>query len=158
MNSQAIYALLPLLIPIGLSLVVANLSLNSHSSRKRIRMLEKETDESRLIHILAGLEKQVEDVMADAMDNPGPSSSMDDLENNSLTSSPSHPSKAILTPLQKSMIASLSQIPQLKRVSAYFPHITPNTHAIIISRDVKRFAFHKEGEGVIRHWADGFEF
>jgi len=147
-------------VPLAASLVVANFALNSHSSRRRIKLLEKDSPESRLIHSIAQFEKQVEDAMVDVLDNPGVETQpKQDLEHNASGSyTPStNPAKPIITPVQHKMIASLNRIPTLKKVSAYFHDVTPNTHAVIISRDVKTFAFHKKGEGVIRHWADGFE-
>ncbi|KAH9940836.1 DUF676-domain-containing protein [Epithele typhae] len=42
---------------------------------------------------------------------------------------------------------------RLKKELAWFPNVM-NAHAVIISRDVKRFPVHKEGESVLQHWAD----
>lgn len=44
-------------------------------------------------------------------------------------------------------------MPELKKERAMFRKVA-NSHGIIISRDVKRFAMHKEGEPVVRHWAE----
>ena len=102
----------------------------------------------------------MEDAMVDVLDSPGADSPFKRaLEFNvpGWYTPPSKSAKPIITPRQHKMIASLNRIPTLKKVSAYFHDVTPDTHAVIISRDVKRFAFHKKGEGVIRHWADGFE-
>lgn len=61
----------------------------------------------------------------------------------------------ILSPAQKAAHQNLNSIPKLEKVLVYI-HPVRNAHAIIVSRDVKRFELHRMGEGVIRHWADGF--
>jgi len=61
----------------------------------------------------------------------------------------------LLTPMQRRCIENLNKIPQLKKERAFFKNVR-NTHAMIVCRDVKRFQFHEEGEGVLRHWADHF--
>ncbi|CAD6582879.1 MAG: hypothetical protein TREMPRED_003411, partial [Tremellales sp. Tagirdzhanova-0007] len=53
----------------------------------------------------------------------------------------------LLTPHQKAMIASLNDIPQMERMIAWFP-TAYNSHAVIIVRDLNRFAWHEEGRGV----------
>jgi hypothetical protein len=53
------------------------------------------------------------------------------------------------------MISSLNALPQLTKHLAYYEHVR-NSHAMIVCRDVKRFEFHKKGEGVVKVWAEGF--
>ncbi|PVF98129.1 DUF676-domain-containing protein [Serendipita vermifera] len=60
----------------------------------------------------------------------------------------------VLTPIQLNIIDTLNTLP-IEKYAAHFPGVF-NAHAVIISRDVKRFPFHKRGEGVLRHWADHF--
>jgi len=144
----AIYALLPFLLPVVLSLVVVRLALATRSSRARIKLLEKDASNSdKLVHILAQLERQVEDAVVDFIDDPDPSPSPS-------KSNPSseHP---IITPLQRKMAASLNELPIEKKL-AYIREVR-NSHAVIICRDVKRFEVHRKGEGVLRHWADSFD-
>ena len=62
----------------------------------------------------------------------------------------------IFTDSQLEMVASLNALPNLRKEMAFFDHVR-NSHAMIVSRDVKRFEFHKKGESVLRHWADRFE-
>jgi hypothetical protein len=64
------------------------------------------------------------------------------------------PGGPMLSDLQLKLIENLNQLPFHKH-TAHFPGMF-SSHAIIISRDVKRFEFHKKGEGVLRHWADHF--
>ena len=155
--------------PLFIILVVTRLSLASRKSRGRIQLLEKdESYHKRLVHIVGQLERQVEDVVADMVDNPGnvrPSSAStlaspadrsksseakgDDTEA-ALTQAP--PAIA-LTPLQHKLVNWLNSIPQLKKELVWIDPAR-NSHAIIIARDLKRFSWHAVGEGVLRHWAD----
>jgi hypothetical protein len=66
---------------------------------------------------------------------------------------PLHPS---LTPLQLQLIEHLNSLTGLQKEMAFI-HPVVNSHASIICRDVKRFKANKIGEGVIKHWANGFE-
>ncbi|KAI0091664.1 putative serine esterase-domain-containing protein [Irpex rosettiformis] len=67
-----ILATIPILFPTFLTLVVVRLSLDSCSSRSRIRTLEKdETYRERLAHVIGELEKRVEDAVADYIEDPG---------------------------------------------------------------------------------------
>ena len=61
----------------------------------------------------------------------------------------------VLSDVQKKIVAWLNTLPGLKKELAFI-HPVRNAHAVIISRDVKRFPSHRQGEGVIRHWADHF--
>jgi hypothetical protein len=168
--SQIFYILLPLLIPIGISFTVLRLSWKSHNSRARIKMLEKdESNRQKLIHILANLEKQVEDAVADLIDNPSPDS---DAESQQIIKPQARslppvsvradddqkapPPPQILTPLQLKIAASLNTLPHLKKERAFIQRVR-NSHAVIVCRDVKRFPVHRAGEGVVRYWADQFE-
>jgi hypothetical protein len=62
--------------------------------------------------------------------------------------------KEFLSPTQLSIIETLNTLP-FEKFPAHFPGVF-NSHAVIISRDVKRFPFHVRGHGVLRHWADHF--
>lgn len=97
-----------------------------------------------------------------------------------LSSEPKSKSKSsnapILTPLQRTICARLNSLPGLKKEIAFIDIIDPssfvtteakgkaepqkpqkvrNSHATIVSRDVKNFEFHRIGEGVLRCWAEG---
>ncbi|KAH9965599.1 putative serine esterase-domain-containing protein [Lactifluus volemus] len=142
--------LLPILFPTFLSLVIVRLSISSHHSRSRIKLLETEdaSTTQRLIHVFAKLEPEVEDIVADMEDDPaGPALSEDTV----WIPEQSPP----ITPAQRRMMASLNALPQLKKERVYIPDVR-NSHATIIARDIKNFEFHKIGEGVLRHWADVF--
>ncbi|KAK0188992.1 DUF676-domain-containing protein [Armillaria mellea] len=153
------YALLPILIPIGASLIIVRLSLASRSSRARIRLLEKENESNgdRLIHLLSDLERQVEDAVVGIIDDPGITSSSKNVlpeKAKRKTKGASSEPKAILSPLQQKLVRALNTLP-IKKELAYL-NIGHNSHATIVSRDVKRFEMHRLGHGVIKHWADSF--
>lgn len=61
----------------------------------------------------------------------------------------------MLTELQLKLVRTLNTLPHLQK-TLVFIHPVRNSHAVIISRDVKRFEAHRRGEGVLRHWADHF--
>ncbi|PSS31125.1 hypothetical protein PHLCEN_2v2330 [Hermanssonia centrifuga] len=158
---------LPVLFPTLLTLIVVRLSLDSRSSRSRIKLLESdESYRERLANVIGHLEKQVEDAVLEYMDDPGDSETTTDLSETPNTAvSTTKPGKCEkkehkvvkpqVTAVQKKMIKSLNTLPNLKK-ELVFIHPVMNSHAVIISRDVKRFKFHAEGEGVLRHLADNF--
>jgi len=166
---QLLYIFLPLLIPLGLSVAVLRLSWASHNSRARIKLLEKDdSNRQKLIHILANLEKRMEDAVADLIDDPSPDGDTDSLPTtaNPQTGKPDKITlrgnankmavPQILTPLQVQIAVSLNGLPHLKKERAYIQGVR-NSHAPVVCRDPKRFPFHRVGEGVIRHWADHFD-
>ncbi|TFY78157.1 hypothetical protein EWM64_g5855 [Hericium alpestre] len=70
-----IYTSFPILLPTLVTLVVIRLSLAAHSSRGRIRLLEAEDTENageRLVHVFAGLERQMEEAVVDIIDEGVP--------------------------------------------------------------------------------------
>jgi hypothetical protein len=135
--------MIPILLPTLISLALIRLTLASRSSRARIKALEDDSNTERLIHIISRLEKELEETVADIIDNAdtAPLVSQDD-------------GTSLLTPIQQRMVMSLNKLPITKE-RVFFPNVR-NSHAMIVSRDVKRFDFHKLGEPVIRHWADSF--
>jgi len=144
--------LVPILVPVVLTLVLIRISISSYHSRSRIRLLESEDPSAtqRLVHVFGQLERQVEDIVVDMIDesaNPAPIPSPNG----------DQVSKVVLriTPAQRRMVAALNALPQLKKERAFITDVA-NTHGTIIARDVKNFEFHKIGEGVLRHWADAF--
>lgn len=146
-----LYTLLPILIPTFLSIAVVRLSLASRDSRARIKLLEKEGSggsQQRLIHVLAELENDMENAVAELVDGDDPG--IITPSRMPIIKAHEHP---ILTPLQRKIIVWLNTLPELKKERAFFPNLR-NAHAMIISRDVKRFEAHREGEDVIRHWAN----
>lgn len=62
--------------------------------------------------------------------------------------------RPILSDLQLKIIDQLNTL-SLNKYAAYFPGVF-SSHAVIISRDIKRFEFHAQGHGVLKHWADHF--
>lgn len=143
-----LYSLLPILVPVFISLAILRLSLATRSSRARIKELEREAhNEGRqtLVHLFAELEREVEEAVVDFIDNPDPSPSYQP-EN-----SKQHP---IITPNHTRIATWLNSLP-IKKELAFFPAVR-NSHAMIICRDVKRFEIHRLGEGVVRHWAQSF--
>ncbi|KAL0950171.1 hypothetical protein HGRIS_010164 [Hohenbuehelia grisea] len=82
-----LYTALPFLIPVGISLALLRFTLDSRSSRARIKLLEAEaasagmTEREKLIHILARLEREVEEAVEDILEDasapePTPSAAM----------------------------------------------------------------------------------
>ena len=145
---QVLYTLLPILIPVFLSLAVLRFTLATRSSRARIKELEREAhNEGRqtLVHLFAELEREMEEAVVDLIDNPDPSPSYQSENSNSKQ----HP---IITPNHIRIATQLNTLP-IKKELAFFPAVR-NSHAMIISRDVKRFEIHRLGESVIRHWAE----
>ncbi|KAI0289582.1 putative serine esterase-domain-containing protein [Russula brevipes] len=143
-------ALLPVLFPTFICLALIRLSISSRQSRSRIKLLESEdaSTAQRLVHVIGQLERHVEDIVVDIVDDsaaPHPSQE-------GTKASKKSPQ---VTPAQRKMAAVLNSLPQLKKERAYIPNMR-NSHATIIARDVENFEFHKIGEGVLRHWADAF--
>jgi hypothetical protein len=61
-----------------------------------------------------------------------------------------------LSAAQLRMIVNLNTLPNMRKVFVFLDGMR-NAHATIVCRDLKGFAFHKRGEGVLRHLADHFE-
>jgi hypothetical protein len=151
--------LLPILIPSFISFALIRLSLATRSSRARIKLLEEdESSSQKLINTLGHLEKEVESAVVDIIE--------DTIFPLTAASEPQTPvgeeeqptgkrEVALLTPTQRKLVTLLNRLPGLKKELAFI-HPARNSHAIIICRDVKRFEAHKQGEGVVRHWASVF--
>ncbi|KAI0695350.1 DUF676-domain-containing protein [Cerioporus squamosus] len=146
----------PVLIPLVFSLVITRLALASRASRSRIKLLEKDQSSTeRLVHVIGRLEREMEGVAIDIFDSPGSTgvSSPTSSEPN-LFSQPETSTQAA-SDSKRRIVRSLNTLPGLKKELAFI-HPVRNAHAVIICRDVKRFPSHRQGEGVIRHWADHF--
>jgi hypothetical protein len=143
--------LLPLLFPGLIGFAVIRLSIASHYSYSRVKLLEAEdaSTSQRLVHVFGQLEREVEDIVVDIVDDPN---TLIPSQESTRTSNKTSPR---LTALQRKMAAVLNALPQLKKERAYIPDVR-NSHSVIIARDVKNFDFHRIGEGVLRHWADAF--
>jgi len=63
---------------------------------------------------------------------------------------------SLLTEEQEKMVRSLNTIPNMKKYRALFVEVR-NSHAIIISRDPRRFEIHEKGVEILKHWAERFE-
>ncbi|KIJ20914.1 hypothetical protein PAXINDRAFT_125466 [Paxillus involutus ATCC 200175] len=146
-----IYVFLPVVLPTFIWLVLLRLSISSHKSRNRLKILEADaSNKERLIHVISKLEIGMENVVVNLYDldsTPTPSSP--------ITEGPP-PFQPLLTPVQLRCIENLNKIPQLKKECAFFTGVR-NSHAMVVCRDPKKFKFHLEGEGLLRHWADQFE-
>jgi hypothetical protein len=135
--------------PTFICLALVRLSNSSRRSRSRIKLLEAEDPSAtqRLVHIFGQLERQVEDIVVDIVDDPPVS-----IPEGWTKTSKKSPG---VTPAQRRMAAGLNALPQLTKERVYIPDVR-NSHASIIARDIQNFEFHKIGEGVLRHWADAF--
>jgi len=124
--------------------------MSSHRSRSRIKLLEAEDplETQRLVHIVGQLERQVQDIVIDVVDDP-PVSVPPPGRTKMSKESPRVP------PAQRRMAASLNALPQLKKERVYIPDVR-NSHGSIIARNIQKNEFHKIGEGVLKHWADAF--
>ncbi|KAL1666364.1 putative serine esterase-domain-containing protein [Schizophyllum commune] len=186
------YVSFPVIVPLFFSLVLMRLTMSAHKSRRRIKLLEADPSKissgETLMQVVARLEKDVEDAVADMMENPegeesdsgGPEASDDTLaqangvlldkesgqpqkrkwcakKHTRKPSSSTHTKSSAprIAPLQRKMAANLNALP-IQKERAFIENVR-NSHAVIISRDVKNFEWHRRGEGVIRHWADSFE-
>lgn len=64
------WAAVPILVPTFLTLVTVRFTLSSRSSRQRIKLLESDPSaRDRLVHVFAELERQMEDVVVEMVDN-----------------------------------------------------------------------------------------
>jgi hypothetical protein len=117
--------------------------MSSRRSRSRIKLLEAGDPSAteRLVHIVGQLERQVEDMVVDIVDDSAVS-----------ISSPGSKEGPRVTAAQRRMAACLNALPQLKKERVFISDVH-NSHEMII---VQNFEFHKIGEGVLRHWADAF--
>ncbi|KAJ7180653.1 DUF676-domain-containing protein [Mycena filopes] len=159
----ALYAMLPLLIPTFISLAIIRLSLAARSSRARIKLLENDASNTqKLIHILAQLERQMEEAVVDLIENDNgdgadaitdPERALGTVQEKRKHIKPPQ-EQPILTPTQRRCAELLNRLP-IKKERAFFPDVR-NSHAVIICRDVKRFEMHREGAGIVRHWASSF--
>ena len=156
-----------------LTLVITRLALASRASRSRIKVLEKqESNTERLVHILGRIEREMEDAVVDMFDSPslesvsssgsepafvplGDTISRLDPQDGPRAAAAKAAQKVTLSETQQRIIGWPNTLPGLKKELAFI-HPVRNSHAVIISRDVKRFPGHRQGEGVIRHWADHF--
>lgn len=174
---QIIIAAIPLLVPIFVSLVFYRFSKSSKLSRARIKAIEgSESYQQRLIHMFSDLENRVEsafagvahDVAEFGVNTPvSPEAQINgtrkelkangdaDSTASSLLASRAR-EKSFLTEAQKKMVKSLNTIPNMKKYRAFFAEVR-NSHAIIISRDPRRFEIHEKGVEILRHWAERFE-
>jgi len=140
----------PILFPVLIGLLAIRLGLDARASRARIRLLESDPLRAdTLVNMLRSIEKNVDDAVADILDDPGETTAESELPAPTIH-------ETVLTTRQHRMVTSLNSLRQLQKHFAFIHPIT-NSHATIISRDVKRFVLHKRGEGVLRHLAHNFE-
>ena len=207
-----IYMFIPILLPLGFTAAFIKVSLDSSSSRKRLKLLESDEEglQRRLVNVLRGWDKDVEDVITNVLEGAGEEAvgNVDaqtgmplSLPENSphVTTAPSrpeeldvdgrhavrtkrgkqqkhasakssttslskckeekvalpeHPQAPVLSDFQRQLIHSLNTL-HFHKFAAHFPGVY-SSHAVIVARDVERFPFHKQGEGVLKHWADHF--
>lgn len=146
---QISFLLLPILFPAFICFAIIRLFIASYHSRSRVKLLEADdaSTTQRLVHIFGQLERDVEALVVDIVDNP----------NTPIPSQGTITSKRSprVSAAQKKMATVLNALPQLKKERAYISGVR-NSHAVIVARDVESLEFHKIGEGVLRHWAEAF--
>ncbi|KAJ3811128.1 putative serine esterase-domain-containing protein [Lentinula aff. lateritia] len=146
-----VYASIPILIPMILTLALVRLSLASRSSKARISLLEKKykSGQQTLAQALVDFEKEVEGAVADLINESDPSSVLAVPQ----VHRSAHP---ILSPLQKTICARLNAMPHLRKERAFITGLR-NTHSTIISREPKVWDKDGVGLGVLRHWAGSLQ-
>ncbi|KAJ3892558.1 putative serine esterase-domain-containing protein [Lentinula edodes] len=146
-----VYASIPILIPMILTLALVRLSLASRSSKARISLLEKEykSGQQTLAQALVDFEKEVEGAVADLINESDSSSVL-------AVPQVHHSAHPILSPLQKTICARLNAIPHLQKERALITGLR-NTHSTIISREPKVWDKNGVGLGVLRHWAGSLQ-
>ncbi|KAJ7334116.1 DUF676-domain-containing protein [Mycena albidolilacea] len=123
-----VYLLLPMLVPIGVVYITIDCLLSSRSSRARVRILEKNAPISIPV--------------------PPPSNADAPLVLN--------PDMTTLMTAQQAMIVhGLNRLDGVHKYTAFRPRVR-NSHAMLICLE-PRFADHRAGRGVLRHWVDNFE-
>lgn len=169
--SLLVIVLLPILMPILAGLVLLELAINSRASKRRIKILERDAPAATLWR---EVHQKVGETIADMVENPtGALEEVVASQSHTGTRTPSPANDAdgglrsaapqkqkgapVLTPLQHQIVANLNSIPHLKKHIAFVPHYL-SSHALIVCRDPAQFPSHEEGKGVLRHWADRFEF
>ncbi|KAJ7442261.1 DUF676-domain-containing protein [Mycena latifolia] len=65
------------------------------------------------------------------------------------------PPNTLMTPAQAAMVRVLNALDGVRKYTAFRPAVR-NAHAMLICLE-PRFADHRVGRGVLRHWADNFE-
>ncbi|KAJ7155404.1 DUF676-domain-containing protein [Mycena crocata] len=137
-----IYLLLPLLVPLTILYIYLEYLVSSRASRARIRVMQ---------HIAPLLPQPPPlDTNTDGGINAAPCT-FD-------PSSAAAPSPlALMTVTQAAMVRALNTLPpgSVRKYIAFRPGVR-NAHAMLICLQ-PRFADHRVGRGVLRHWADHFE-
>lgn len=140
-----VYVLLPLIVPIIIILVFARFAVKTQVSRSRIKLLEKEAfgrKQKALLHVLAEIEREVEDAVADLVDSSDPVP---------VYQTPTHP---VISANHRKIVSWLNTLP-IHKEFAYFEDVS-DSHAMIVCREVETFEFHRLGEPIVKHWAAHF--
>ena len=161
--------------PVLVGFLLYRFSKSSKRSRVRIKAIEgSDSHRQRLIHIFTDLENRMEtaivSVAHDVAEIGVNSQTSATEESNWLKTNGNADGADSATPLvtlqtgpnsllseeQKKMVRSLNTIPNMKKYRVFFTEVR-NSHAIIISRDPRRFKIHDKGVEVLKHWADRFD-
>ncbi|KAH8823847.1 DUF676-domain-containing protein [Flagelloscypha sp. PMI_526] len=136
------YLSLPVLLPIGASLVMARFCIASYGSKSRVKLLESNNVE-------------IEDSTTHplALTSFPPCVRVLEGDNTPSTWEPASKHQPLLTPTQLAIARNLNTLEIEKKV-VYLEDAS--AHGMIMMRDAKRVSKHKQGEGVVRHWADSF--
>jgi hypothetical protein len=154
---QLLIISIPILVPVFVAFRVIRMTADNRCSEKRIRGLEAhESHQNHLVHLLAQMEKKVEDTIVDLVETQGnsavvaSSSKVEQTGNNKIK-------KPTLTDAQKEIVGWLNTLPNLRKEFAFI-HTVANSHPAIVCRDLEKFIIHKDGQGILLHWADNFGF
>ena len=167
--------------PLFVSFVLYRIAKASKLSRARIRTIEgSESYQQRLIHVFLDLEDRMGNAILDVahdvaeigVNTPVPPEAQirslalnNKLKTNGDAGSTANAKppltskaqrKSLLTEEQERMVRWLNTIPNMRKYPVFFTEVR-TSHAIIISRDPRRFAIHEKGFEVLRHWSERFE-
>lgn len=153
---QLLIISIPVLVPAFVAFRVIRMTTDNRSSEKRIKDLEAhESHQNHLVHLLAQMEKKVEDTVVDLVETQGNSAVVASSSNVEQTHNKAK--KPTLTDTQKEIVGWLNTLPNLKKEFAFI-HTVANSHPAIVCRDLEKFIIHKDGQGILLHWADNFDF
>jgi hypothetical protein len=135
--------------------------LDALSSHERIRRLESDASlRHQLVHVLAELEKKMDDKIVDVVELENSTSKSANHKAVEQHSTPrlileKSAAEQFFTEPQKDIVKLLNALPNLKKEIAFID-IPPSAHAALICRDMGKYKFSDAGKGILQHWADNF--
>ncbi|KAJ6619473.1 putative serine esterase-domain-containing protein [Mycena sp. CBHHK59/15] len=141
-----LYLLLPLLLPLGILYFTFDSVRSARASRARIRILRAAVPAPLLpAFAVPGSPEPESPTTRNA--SPAPP--------NASPAPPAPPVPPPMAPAQVAIVRALNTLRGVRKHTVFRPHVR-NAHAMIICLE-PRFADHRVGRGVLRHWVDNFE-